>query len=868
VASSAPKSQKTSRPSSASATRTPVRVAVPTADDLDRARDDALLQLKIGRTAHAYSVVVSVALTIAGVLVLVLAPDVRAAGAGTAIASNFFLGFVVASAAYLAFAGLRIKWEAYQLWPWEGHFWGTVLAVVFAVALVVVYVGATFNVGVFSGWPIIPWLYPLAVLGVSAPLAAMALTWGEWSARKTSSVICALLPVGFTVVVFVPTLSLAAELNLLATSLFVSALLYQTAGSFLHLISSGTRTHQREVINSGQTRLFHLAEEVRGRDEELRSREHRLVEREARVEAAEATSRRSTEANETAQAQLAGMEQELQHLSEELNRRQEAFAQQTAETHTLARTLEDRESTLAIKLQDLARDRSDLTARERGIADREAEHRRRHLELATRETEVDRRLAAIAELESRLEARRVDIEQKTADLLRRESAVPVGEAGAGAAVRTAPTADLAQREVQLSQLKITLDEQNLTLGRRAKQLEQQRQELAQHEAALGQRELAAEAREAAMTQREADAQATLGSAEERRLRYDTAVQEYEKRLAEVDRREAELTTKGSELERIERTVRQRESTLAGQRSQLVADQSALEAARQAAITADRERASRVATGQGALAGAGLEGAAGAAAPEMLTPAAGRRVPDRQPTGTARLDDLLLGGIPPKGHLLLVGDAFVGKEIVLYSYLAEGLRRGEDAVVVTATRSPEEVAGHLREVMPEFPEFERSGRVRWIDASHPEGNAATKSGGHPGIAVAGPDDHAGILKGLVAAMPKPSEPARAVRVGFLGLSAALAHSEEKAGSVFVQNFVGILKPRAALALYTLEAGALTEAQVERLLGRMDGAIRFRQERDKTFLSVAGVGDVATRDWIECRATNRALIVGSFSLERIR
>jgi hypothetical protein len=54
----------------------------------------------------------------------------------------------------------------------------------------------------------------------------------------------------------------------------------------------------------------------------------------------------------------------------------------------------------------------------------------------------------------------------------------------------------------------------------------------------------------------------------------------------------------------------------------------------------------------------------------------------------------------------------------------------------------------------------------------------------------------------------------------------------------------------------------------LLSRMDGAILFRQDRDRTFLSVKGFGDVQTHDWVECRATQRSLIIGSFALERIR
>jgi hypothetical protein len=50
--------------------------------------------------------------------------------------------------------------------------------------------------------------------------------------------------------------------------------------------------------------------------------------------------------------------------------------------------------------------------------------------------------------------------------------------------------------------------------------------------------------------------------------------------------------------------------------------------------------------------------------------------------------------------------------------------------------------------------------------------------------------------------------------------------------------------------------------------MDGAIVFRQDRDRTYLAVKGFGDVATHDWVEVRATSRALVVGSFALERIR
>lgn len=245
------------------------------------------------------------------------------------------------------------------------------------------------------------------------------------------------------------------------------------------------------------------------------------------------------------------------------------------------------------------------------------------------------------------------------------------------------------------------------------------------------------------------------------------------------------------------------------------------------------------------------------------------IPERVSAGTPRLNDLLRGGLPLNTHVMLVGDLFLGKEVALYSFIAEGLRLGEPALLVTATRGPEEVRLQLIDVFPAFEEYERNGCVQWIDASGPSGDDGT-AGPVPGaVVVKGPDDYSGILMALLLAANRANanHPGQ-LRVGFLGLGAAFSPGRERAGFAFLQNFVGILKRRAAVAMYAVEGGTLTDADLERLLARMDGAIRFKREQNKTFLSVVGIGDVATRNWVEYRATNRTLTIGSFSLERIR
>ncbi len=410
-------------------------------------------------------------------------------------------------------------------------------------------------------------------------------------------------------------------------------------------------------------------------------------------------------------------------------------------------------------------------------------------------------------------------------------------------------------------------------------------------------------RDAALKQREAELADLLKAADGRKAQYDAAARDYETRLTSLGRDQVSFAQKAADLDRNLKSLSDREAALTErdgrlrslseqldrQEQELHERSRSLEAA-EAEVSLQRQSVGR----GGDLSIAGLAAVAAAdqrerppEAPsrrsrgaradgvrdvspigvretDTLVAPTGRRFSDRLPSGIARLDDLLLGGLPPRSHVVVLGDAFVGKEVVLYSFIAEGLKRGEPVLVVTAARSPEEIADAIGVVLPQFREYEQMGMVRWVDASGAGGFGSANR-----TVVKGADDQAGILTSIGAAAASFEEsPAGAFRVAFLGLSAVLAHGDERAGFSFLQNVVGILKPRSALAMYSLEAGGLSEPAVKGLLGRMDGAIVFRQERDKTFFEVRGVGEVETRDWVECRATNRALIIGSFALERIR
>jgi KaiC/GvpD/RAD55 family RecA-like ATPase len=884
-------------------------VTVPAPEDLELAKDDALLQLRIGRSAHLYSVVASALLALDGLLILLFystLPSLDAAATGTtALGQTFYLLIPLIAGLAVSGVGLAVKWEVYQLWPWEKHFSTTVGALAVNIVLAVVYGLRIAGTSPFANLSLFPWFYVAELAGISLALIAFVLTWTAWSGRQWASAISAVLPVGFAALVYFPPSTSGGVSDALAVSLFLSAIFYQTSGSFLHLISSGTRVHERELITSGQSRMFRLADELSRKEEALHFREAALVKREATVENSDLSVRRQYDSLKEARAQLDGLEEDYRKRSDALVEKERTWAGRIAEMDGRDRQVEDKTKALEVREQEIARLVPQISTREARLVEQEGALTQRDVELTQRQQAVERRVQDLKESEGRLQARKQEIDQKTAELLRREGAVTAQEAGGKAtgAVPTSVSQDLVAREVRLQQFKTTLDEANVALGRKSREASERAKAAEDSLARAARKEAELASREAALKQRGAELADLLKAADGRRTQYDAAAHDYETRLASLGRDQVSVAQKAADLERNLKSLTDRETALADRESRTKALLAQVErreqelhersrsleaveaevslrrqaierggdlpiaglAAMAAADQLDRPSMASTRRPGGARAG-GIRDVSGRGTPdsETLVAPTGRRFADRLPSGIARLDDLLLGGLPPRSHVVVLGDAFVGKEVVLYSFLAEGLKRGEPVALVTAARSPDEIAEAMGIVLPQFREYEQMGMVRWVDASGSGGQ-----GGPNRTVVKGANDQAGILTSLGSISRSfETSQTRAFRVAFFGLSAVLAHGDQRVGFSFLQNVVGILKPRPALAMYSLEAGALSEAQVESLLGRMDGAIVFRQERDKTFLAVKGLGDIETRDWVECRVTNRALIVGSFALERIR
>ncbi len=916
-----PANQRPSTGSSSSGKATPPRARRPTSQDLERARQDALIQLKIGRSAHYYSVGVSVALLVDAILVLLVRPGVRPA-TPEALASLFPALFPLLAGLFLSAVAVKLKWEANRFSFSEAHFlvsWG---ALVLDAVLTFLVLARLAHFGPTGHWTLLPAIYPLALLAVAAPLVSLALTWSDWSQRKVGAVASAVVPVPIALSLFVPAVMAAAssEITALTTTLLVGAVLFQTSGSFLHLISSGTAVHEREVISGGQGHLQALAEDLQQKEEALLFREQTLIQREADVDSAEAELHDRTRTFEQDRSALDAQLTDLDHRTAEVTQREQTVQITGARVETTRQTLEEREAAVAAKEQQVGTRHESVSGRESAIGQREMDAGRRDLELKALGDELDRKQADLRLLADRLAARETQIEQKTGELLQLEGDLR-GRAGlatvsnAGKDALSRKSADVARKEVEVAQLRVRLDEERKTLEERASQLAVAFDDAKKAREELNRREQAVLGREQVVRQREADAAAKQESAAQLTTQYEAAVRRAEDRLKEVNEREAKFGTQVSEVDRIghvlstrETTVKERERQLGQLREEfarrerdLTQRERSLEARESQLSVQSLELDRRASVGRTLAPGSGAGDADylerqkvldlrerqlrereqavvrqraeltsdSAAAAGTLAPPTVQRQKDRLPSGTARLDDLLAGGLPPKAHVLLVGPAFTGKEVLLYSFIAEGLRRGEPAILVTTSRSPEETAGDIGKVTAQFKEYEQLGLVTWIDASNPDAApGATPADDHRTV-VKGPSDQAGILTALVrAAQRAEASKSGAFRVGFLSLSTSLAHTDEKEAFAFFQNFVGILKARPALALYLVDQGTVPEARIEVAQSRLDGAIHFKQERGRSYLSVQGLGDVQTRDWVEYRATNRQLVIGSFALERIR
>lgn len=236
------------------------------------------------------------------------------------------------------------------------------------------------------------------------------------------------------------------------------------------------------------------------------------------------------------------------------------------------------------------------------------------------------------------------------------------------------------------------------------------------------------------------------------------------------------------------------------------------------------------------------------------------------TGTGRLDDLLLGGIPFGTNVLVYGPPFTGKEVLVSSFVGEGLKMGIPAIWVVTEKTPKEIREEMMYVLSGYEEYEKKGLVRYVD-SYSRGMGDDSEDEYTEF-IESPTDYEAIQRAVEEAAKKFKESHQYYRLAFRSISTLIAYLDPNTAFRFLSPIAGRRKRDRAVSMYTIEKGVHGEQEIQMLGSLMDGMIEFKVENLNTFLAVRGISDVQSRAFIRYSATKQGVNIGSFSLDHIR
>ena len=238
------------------------------------------------------------------------------------------------------------------------------------------------------------------------------------------------------------------------------------------------------------------------------------------------------------------------------------------------------------------------------------------------------------------------------------------------------------------------------------------------------------------------------------------------------------------------------------------------------------------------------------------------------SGTPRLDDLLFGGMPVGAQVAIYGPAFIGKEVAMNAFAAEGLRKGVPVIWVTTDHTVSELREEMSYVLNSFEEYERLGLIFYIDAYSRSIGDTVKADNAAYI-----EDFTDIDKidSLVEQRLKSIHDIvekKGYRVIFRSISSLTAVYETKSIFKLLRPFVARRKRDKATAMYSVEKGIVSDQDVQIIGSIMDGIIDFDTDGASNFISIRGVCETQTRDRVKYTASKSSLSIGSFSLGHIK
>jgi len=237
-----------------------------------------------------------------------------------------------------------------------------------------------------------------------------------------------------------------------------------------------------------------------------------------------------------------------------------------------------------------------------------------------------------------------------------------------------------------------------------------------------------------------------------------------------------------------------------------------------------------------------------------------------PTGMDRLDELLKGGIPPKSSVLLLGKSFMGINVLENNFIINGLKQKVPGLIITTDKPATEIRAALLSLNPKLPVYESKGFIKYLDTY--SSTVGLKDDNPAIIHLNGVIDMASIVNEASKIQHRFSKKFSHHRVVFRTPTTLFTKTDEKRTLNFMETFQARCKTYGGVCLYNVIEGIHSDAEIGAIENLMTGVILFKRESDRKLLKVQGLGEVATRDWIEYKHDDINFhVVGSFHLERI-
>jgi len=242
-------------------------------------------------------------------------------------------------------------------------------------------------------------------------------------------------------------------------------------------------------------------------------------------------------------------------------------------------------------------------------------------------------------------------------------------------------------------------------------------------------------------------------------------------------------------------------------------------------------------------------------------------PSKARSGGQRIDELLGGGFPFKSCSVVQGPAFIGKDILLSQFVAEGIKYGIPALVILTQSTTSKFRKMIVEMDYKLEERERAGLLSYVDC---HAKTVGLMGKNPfALYLNGVGDLDALSHAIDRFQTGYKENFFYHRMIFDSLSSVLrAHGINRTVS-FLNNLTAKTKAFNGIALFDLASGIHQAEEINAIEQVMEGSIILREDKGGHHMMVKGLQDVKGRDWVRYNFNEKGIdIVGSYSYSYIK